>query len=129
MCILLCRFRCNGSSYKLRRTFSLKHRSRKNVANKEDSLVATKVATILTEECKLTNVLHFPNLRKSLLFINKIEQSGFEGNFESIKLTVYRSRNVIKKGYKKNNPYDVKFVINELIAQKTYQKAMKYGIC
>lgn len=98
-----------------------------NVAKKEETLVATNVGTILTEECKLWNVLYVPNLRNNLLSINKIEQSGFGVKFEKNKVTVYRNRKTVK-GYKKNNLYKIKFKIKKSTAQKAYSIPQGYKV-
>lgn len=95
-----------------------------NVAKKEEILVATKIGVILTEECKLTNVLYVPNLRTNLLSINKIEKAGFGVKFENNKVYIYKCAKIIKEGYKKNNLFVFAFKLKEYTAQKAYSLPM-----
>lgn len=45
--------------------------------------MATKAGTILTEKCKLVNLLYVQNLRNNLFSIYKIEQNGFVVKFDN----------------------------------------------
>lgn len=91
-----------------------------NIAKKEESLVATKMGTIVTKECKLLNVLYVPNLRSNLLSINRLENSGFGVMFQNNRVVIYRKKGqILKTGYKRNNLYEMEFFMKKNVEAHT----------